>query len=99
LLAQGFIAFVHWAAEKKGIALPDEVDWAYWERVGQQRHLQVSRTELVRHLFRRPIEIWLALDRALYLQEQGYDVQLGEFCEHPITPRNIMIHGKRKSFN
>lgn len=99
LLAQGFIAFVHWAAEKKGIALPDEIDWAYWERVGQQRHLQVSRTELVRHLFRRPIEIWLALDRALYLQEQGYDVQLGEFCEHPITPRNIMIHGKRKSFN
>ncbi|MGL5006388.1 MAG: methyltransferase [Plesiomonas sp.] len=96
LLTQDFVAFVHWAAKKKGLELPTEIDWVYWETVGQQRHLQVSRTELVRHLFRRPIEIWLALDRALYLQEQGYDVQLGEFCEHPITPRNIMIHGKRK---
>jgi hypothetical protein len=48
----------------------------------------------VRFLFRRPLEIWLALDRALLLQEQGYAVQLGTFCAPHVTPRNLLIQGK-----
>ena len=51
--------------------------------------------ELVRHLFRRPLELWLVLDRALFLQEQGYRVELREFCPRHLTPRNILIHAER----
>ncbi len=51
--------------------------------------------ELVRHLFRRPLEIWLALDRALFLEEQGYEVELGAFCDKPMTPRNLLIRAVR----
>lgn len=47
--------------------------------------------ELVRGLFRRPLELWLVLDRALYLSENGYDVQVGEFCDTHLTPRNLML--------
>ncbi len=39
--------------------------------------------ELVRHLFRRPLELWLVLDRALFLQEQGYRVEVGSFATSP----------------
>jgi len=56
---------------------------------------EVSALDLVRFLFRRPLEIWLALDRALFLQEQGYQVELGTFCPRHATPRNILIVAAR----
>jgi hypothetical protein len=42
-------------------------------------------------LFRRPLELWLVLDRALYLQERGYEVKLGTFCAPTLTPRNVLL--------
>ncbi|MNO08218.1 hypothetical protein D3C81_2307610 [compost metagenome] len=51
--------------------------------------------ERVRNLFRRPLELWLVLDRALFLEEQGYAVRLGLFCDYPLTPRNILILAER----
>ena len=32
---------------------------------------------------------------ATYLQEQGYRVQLGQFCPAPLTPRNLMLLAER----
>jgi hypothetical protein len=57
-------------------------------RVRQMRGLA-----LVRWLFRRPLELWLGLDRCLYLGEQGYKVKLGTFCDRETSPRNLMIIG------
>ncbi len=51
--------------------------------------------ELLRALFRRPLETWLLLDRALYLEEQGYRVTLGTFCEPTLTPRNALLLAHR----
>jgi hypothetical protein len=51
----------------------------------------VRNLELLRNLFRRPLELWLILDRALYLGERGYDVRVGTFCDSHITPRNLLI--------
>ena len=63
---------------------------------GERRFGDVARMELVRHLFRRPLEIWLALEsRRSFLQEQGYRVEVGEFCAKPMTPRNILIRAVR----
>ncbi|MCX7126951.1 MAG: methyltransferase, partial [Aeromonas sp.] len=83
------------AAERKGIVLPAELDYPPLLAQGERRFGGVARMELVRHLFRRPLEIWLALDRALFLQEQGYRVEVGEFCAKPMTPRNILIRAVR----
>ncbi|GAM61607.1 hypothetical protein JCM19232_5908 [Vibrio ishigakensis] len=33
----------------------------------------------------------MVLDKALFLQEQGYQVELSQFCDKKITPRNILI--------
>ena len=92
-----FRQFCRWAADRKQLALPDSIDYAAWEAHGVQRLAQVRRYELVRHLFRRPLEVWLVLDYAVYLEEQGYDVRLGTFCDRNLTPRNLLIDATRRS--
>jgi hypothetical protein len=37
----------------------------------------------------------LVLDRALFLREQGYKVEVGSFCETRLTPRNLMVLAER----
>jgi hypothetical protein len=90
-----FQGFCQRAAMIKGIVLPAGVDHAYMEQLGRERFAQVSREDLVRQLFRRPLELWLAYDRCLYLEEQGYEVALRGFCPRQVTPRNLWIHARR----
>ncbi|SHJ94432.1 methyltransferase [Halomonas caseinilytica] len=86
-----FDDFCRWAAERKSLSLPARVDWPRYEAEGFQRLGEVTRLELVRHLFRRPLEIWLALDRVRLMEEAGFQVRLGTFCERDVTPRNLLI--------
>ncbi|WP_413111390.1 methyltransferase [Thaumasiovibrio sp. DFM-14] len=97
MLNQGFEAFCRWAAEQKSLSLPNDVDYAGWLQQGQQRFKGVERMELVRQLFRRPLELWLILDRVIYLQEQGYEVSVQRLCERAITPRNFFIQAQRQA--
>lgn len=83
-------------AEIQGVPLGDFKDWIALEALGWQRLAEVRNLELVRGLFRRPLELWLVLDRALYLQERRYDVQVGLFCTPDLTPRNLMILAERR---
>jgi hypothetical protein len=91
ILAGSFADFCHYAAGLKSIELPDTVDWQRFEQLGWQRQSRVSRMELPRHGFRRALELWLVLDRALYLEQRGYEVTVGTFCERHLTPRNLLI--------
>nr|WP_298248773.1 methyltransferase [uncultured Halomonas sp.] len=93
-MPETFEDFCRWAAAQKDIELPDCIDWAGHEAWGQQRQAEVTRLELVRHLFRRPLEVWLALDRLVFLQEAGYTAELGTFCERELTPRNLLIRAR-----
>ncbi|GLX12397.1 hypothetical protein Pstr01_06360 [Pseudomonas straminea] len=82
-------------AELKQLPAVGEHDWQRLEAAGWQRLAEVRNLELVRGLFRRPLELWLVLDRALYLQEQGYAVRLGQFCTAHLTPRNLLLLAER----
>ncbi|MCO7625149.1 SAM-dependent methyltransferase [Pseudomonas fluorescens] len=70
-------------------------DWQALEATGWQRLAEVRNLELLRGLFRRPLELWLNLDRAIFLAEQGYVVRLGTFCDAPLTPRNFLLLAER----
>jgi hypothetical protein len=72
-----------------------EQNWAALEAHGWRRLAEVRNLELVRGLFRRPLELWLVLDRALFLAEQGYNVDVGSFCDTTLTPRNLMVLAER----
>lgn len=90
-----FTAFACWAAAQHQLQLPAVIDEAVYLARAQQRAATVQRIELVRHLFRRPLELWLALDKALYLQQHGYKTRISEFCDYQITPRNLLLTATR----
>jgi len=92
-----FATFCRWAAGNRGLELPGDTDFGVWERYGERRRQEVRRHELVRHLFRRPLELWVVLDYSMFLEEQGYDVRLGTFCERQLTPRNLLIDAEKRS--
>ncbi|MEH6563800.1 MAG: methyltransferase [Halopseudomonas sp.] len=94
---QGFAGFCRSLAEHHQLQLADPDSWPQLEQRGWQRLAEVRNLELLRGLFRRPLEVWLLLDRALYLQEAGYQVQLGEFCSRSLTPRNLLLLAEKQN--
>lgn len=92
IIQTSFREFCQQCAEVKHLTLPADVDYTRFEAQGVEQFARVSRYDLIRQLFRRPIELWLAYDRCLFLTERGYDVTLMEFCPRELTPRNLWIH-------
>jgi hypothetical protein len=90
-LSLPFADYCRELAALKGFSIIGEQDWPALEAAGWQRLGQVRNLELLRSLFRRPLELWLNLDKALYLQEHGYQVRLGTFCDNSTTPRNLLL--------
>lgn len=79
----------------KELSTVGPLDWSTLEAAGWQRLAEVRNLELLRGLFRRPLELWLNLDRALFLAEQGYVARLGTFCDTSLTPRNLLLLAER----
>jgi hypothetical protein len=90
-LSGSFAAFCHWAAEQKGLTLPEGLNFDMYIELGLQRRKLTLRLDLVSHLFRSALETWLLLDRACFLLEGGYRVSVSKFCSNSITPRNGFI--------
>lgn len=95
LASTDFETFCRAAANRKSLALPETVDWGALEAAGEMRFARVSALDLVRLLFRRPLEVWLVMDYVLHLHQHGYRVSVGTFCERHLTPRNILINASR----
>jgi hypothetical protein len=52
---------------------------------------------VVRNAFSRPLEVLLLLDRALWMAEQGHEVELRQFFDHSISPRNLGLFAAIKN--
>ena len=96
LLSESFQSFCEWACDYQQLTLPNQLDFDAYLLKGKKRCHEILRKDLVRHLFRRPLELWLVLDRALFLEEAGYKVKIREFCDRAMTPRNIMINAVKR---
>lgn len=94
-LEKPFADYCRDLAALKELSTIGSQDWPALEAAGWQRLAEVRNLELLRGLFRRPLELWLNLDRALFLSEQGYVVRLGTFCDAPLTPRNLLLLAER----
>ncbi len=56
------------------------------------RYKKVINLGILRSHFARLIEIYLILDRALFLQDQGFEVQVFQLFDDRISPRNLAIY-------
>lgn len=94
-LKLGFEGFCRTLAGREGLDVTGDVEWDFFEQLGWQRQREVMRLSLVRHAFRRAIEMWLVLDMANFLISSGYRVSLGTFCDQSLTPRNVLLSARR----
>lgn len=83
--------FFAFACEQHQLATPTPKALSEALAIGEQRLLAQRRLELCQHLFRRPLELYLVADLALWLCEHGYQVELHELCEQSLTPRNLLL--------
>jgi hypothetical protein len=72
-----------------------DIDLVRFEALGHTRAARMLRLQLVRLAFRRPLEIWLLMDMAVYLNRHGYRVEVGTFCPPSLTPRNLLLSARR----
>lgn len=94
-MGEGFATWMAKLARREGSVPADNEDWPAREAEGWRRLGEVRRLELARLAFRRPLEVWLVLDRALFLARRGYQIHLAEFCGRSLTPRNVLISARR----
>jgi len=97
ILNGGFSQFCEYVANIKALILPDVINLDRYEALGEKRFFEFSRFELVRMTFRRALELWLVLDRVMYLEEHGYHCSLTQFCSTDLTPRNLLIDAVRRN--
>lgn len=93
-LGLGFRGWMERLCARELVAIPTASDWEGLEAAGWRRHAEVRRLDLVRLAFRRPLELWLVLDRAVFLERHGYRVGINEFCGRATTPRNLLISAR-----
>lgn len=88
-LAGDFTAFCVAMAKRGSVPPPEAAELSRLEADGWRFLSRAFELERVRHPFRRALEIWLLVDRALWLEEAGVDVEIGTFCSPALTPRNV----------
>jgi hypothetical protein len=86
-----FPGFLEAICRREELPMPSAADAERCERQGWLRRRETVRLSIVRHAFRRGLELWLVLDLATYLDKAGYAVSLGTFCDRRLTPRNLML--------
>ena len=82
-------------SDKVQIKLPSGLNYSCALEIGEQQANQARRLGMIHAPFRRGIELWINLDRAVYLAEQGLKVELKQFCDSSVTPRNMIIFAQR----
>lgn len=82
------------ACEYLGWPMPNAGQIEELMETGWRRAAEVRAFELIRTAIRRPLEVWLVLDMALGLEEAGFAVDVGEFCDKSLTPRNLLIRAR-----
>ncbi len=64
----------------------------YYARSDIQRNLRVMfLCNILRWQLGRALEVYLQLDRCLYLEEAGYEVKLEQYFDEELSPRNLGI--------
>lgn len=97
LLSEDFDSFFKWACAQHDWQPNVQLDYDAWLTQAGDLHLKLKQLDLVRHSFRRLLELWLVLDRAVFLEEHGYEVNVKVFCPYTTSPRNLLIIAKKSS--
>jgi hypothetical protein len=93
LAARGFAGFAQAVCAVRGLPLPTPSELAAAATQAHAHYLAQRRLSLPRSMLGRPLEIFLALDRARYLESHGYGVHVVELFPVATSPRNLAVVG------
>ena len=94
LYNESFVTYVTQQFERIKIELKhskEELDQYFESQHVQDLIWKMLSADLIRNAFGRLMELYIVLDRVLFLQEAGYKVQLLEFFDESLSPRNLGI--------
>ncbi len=77
--------------ERTQLELPAAFDASQALVAGEEWARRTRALGLIRGVFRRPLEVWLLLDRVCRQEEAGRKVVFGTFCHPCVTPRNLAL--------
>jgi hypothetical protein len=95
-LGMGFDGWMARLCARESLVPPPADRGEALEKTGWERRARVMRHDLVRFAFRRALELWLVLDRAVFLERAGYAVAVKTFCSRETSPRNLLIQARLK---
>lgn len=94
LYAEDFSVYALTRFEKLGMARKHTAEelLAFYERPGIQEEIRaLFAAHMIQNVFARPLELAILIDRALWLEEQGFAVKALEVFDRDASPRNIAI--------
>ncbi len=89
-------AMVTRAFASRGLPSPSEPAILDAERAAKALHDRIRRLSLPRILLGRVLEVFVVVDRALYLENAGFDVTIGTAFPKEISARNLAILARRR---
>jgi hypothetical protein len=92
----GLSALARTAFKARDLPLPTESELRAAAALAHEQYGPFRRLALPRSMLGRVLEIFLALDRAVFLSSAGYDVHVVELFPAKISPRNIAVVGRAK---
>jgi len=90
----GLSVLAHTACQARGLLPPSESELQAVASRAHEQYLARRRLSLPRSMIGRVLEIFLALDRATFLLDAGYDVRVVEVFPVEVSPRNIAVLGR-----
>ncbi len=100
LYSLSFYEFMQKSFQKyyPGLALEDESEVVSFHQSKENKQINsyFQRYYAISRYLGQALEVYLLCDRALYLQEHGYDTEIKEFFDPQISPRNKGIIGVRR---
>lgn len=91
----GFDELARHALGRLGLAAPTAAELRTHATRARRDHAIMRRLALPRNMLGRLVELAVVLDRAALLEEQGQHVQLGQFVQAQVTPRNTVLFASR----
>ncbi len=85
------------ATAKRGLAMPSSDAIEDAKRAARALHDHIRRLSLPRILLGRVLEIFIFIDRALFLESAGFEVTIGTAFPKEISARNLTILGRRRA--
>ncbi len=90
----GLAAFASAVCQLRGLTAPSADELAAAAGRAHANYLAQRRLSLPRSMLGRALEVFLALDRALFLQRHGYHARVVELFPAAHSPRNLAVWGQ-----